>query len=168
VTALDRLNGLPPDEAEAEFLRCCGSPAWARRMVAARPFASEDEMLRVADGAWHSVGEAEWLTAFRAHPRIGERSAERPQAGTDAWSRQEQAGVGGADAETRAALAEANRAYEARFGYIFLVCATGRSAGEMLALARGRLSNPPDDELLVAAEEQRRITRIRLQKLLSE
>jgi 2-oxo-4-hydroxy-4-carboxy-5-ureidoimidazoline decarboxylase len=168
VTALERINALPVHDAQAAFLRCCGSPEWARRMVAARPFASPEEMFRVAEGAWHSVGADEWLAAFRAHPRIGETRAERPRAGTAAWSRQEQAGVESADDGTRAALAEANRAYEARFGYLFLVCATGRTADEMLALARGRLSNPPDDELLVAAREQSLITRIRLEKLLAE
>jgi 2-oxo-4-hydroxy-4-carboxy-5-ureidoimidazoline decarboxylase len=168
VTALDRLNLAPPGEAEAGLLRCCGSPEWARRMVAARPFASAEEMFRVADGTWHSLAPGEWLAAFRAHPRIGERTPERPRAGTDPWSRQEQAGVSAADADVRDALVDANRAYEARFGFIFLVCATGRSADEILALARGRLLNPPDDELLVAAEEQRRITRLRLEKLLAE
>jgi OHCU decarboxylase len=168
VTGLDRLNVISAREAEADLLRCCGSPEWARRMAAARPFASVEQLFQAADGTWHSLGPDDWLAAFRAHPRIGERRAEHPRAGTEAWSRQEQAGVGGADEQTRDALAEANRAYEERFGWIFLVCATGRSADEILALARGRLLNPPDDELLVAAEEQRRITRIRLEKLLAE
>jgi OHCU decarboxylase len=167
VSALERLNCLAPDAAEAELRRCCGSPEWARRMAAARPFADAEELVQTADGVWHSLPREEWLAAFRAHPRIGERRAERPQEGTASWSRQEQAGVARADAETRAALAEANRVYEERFGWIFLVNATGKTPDEMLALARGRLSNPPDDELLVAAEEQRRITRIRLEKLLS-
>ncbi|MDB4951944.1 MAG: Allantoicase [Gemmatimonadetes bacterium] len=167
MTGLERLNALPADEADAEMRRCCGSPEWARRMAAARPFVSEEELLDAADATWDALPPEEWLAAFRAHPRIGERKAERPQAGTAAWSAQEQAGVGDADADTRAALAEANRAYEERFGWIFLVCATGRTAGEMLASARARLDNEPDDELRVAADEQRRITRLRLEKLLT-
>jgi OHCU decarboxylase len=168
VSALDRLNALPAEEAESDFLRCCGSPEWARRMAAARPFADAEALVHAADDIWRALPADEWLAAFRAHPRIGERKADAPRQGTDTWSRQEQSGMAAAADDTRAALAEANRAYEERFGWIFLVNATGKTPDEMLALARGRLSNPPDDELLVAAEEQRRITRIRLEKLLSE
>jgi OHCU decarboxylase len=168
MSALDRLNAMPAAEAEAELLRCCGSTAWARQVVAARPFASADELVKTSDAVWNALPPEEWLAAFRAHPRIGERKADRPTAGTGAWSGQEQAGMRDAADDTREALAQANRAYEERFGWIFLVNATGKTPDEMLALARGRLCNPPDDELLVAAEEQRRITRIRLDKLLAE
>ena len=168
MTALERLNALSTEEAEAELRRCCGSRVWAQRVAAARPFASADALMHASDEEWRALSPAEWLEAFRAHPRIGERKAEREERGTAGWSGQEQSGLRDADAAMRQDLADANRAYEERFGWIFLVNATGKTPDEMLALARGRLSNPPDDELLVAAEEQRRITRIRLEKLLAE
>ncbi|HET6230284.1 MAG TPA: 2-oxo-4-hydroxy-4-carboxy-5-ureidoimidazoline decarboxylase [Longimicrobiaceae bacterium] len=163
---LDRLNRLSPAEAEAELLRCCGSTAWARRVVAARPFASEAALLAEADAAWASASRDDVLEAFSRHPRIGEQKAEKPAAATGEWSRQEQAGVSDATDDVRRELAEGNAAYFDRFGYIFLVCATGKSAEEMLGLLRARLGNAPDDELRVAAEEQRKIMHIRLRKLL--
>lgn len=165
---LEGLNALPAAQAEAELLACCGSRRWARETAARRPFGGVGALLAAADEVWWSLAPDDWHEAFRAHPRIGERKAERPEQGTERWSGQEQAGLRDADAALRLELADANRAYEERFGWIFLVNATGKTPDEMLALARGRLSNPPDDELLVAAEEQRRITRIRLEKLLAE
>ena len=164
--ALARLNALPRAEAEAELRACCGSNAWARAMAASRPFASRDELFEDADATWWAVSEADWLEAFRAHPRIGERK----QSGVGAhatWSEQEQAGVRGADTDVLKRLAKLNREYEERFGHVFLICATGRSAQEMLAALEARLGNDPDTELRVAAEEQRRITRLRLDKLLA-
>ena len=133
-------------------------------MAAARPFASADAMDTAADTIWRALDRADWLEAFAAHPRIGAgRSGGAGQAG---WSDQEQAGVAGAEARMKQRLADANRDYEARFGYIFIVCATGRTAAEMLALLEGRLRHDAGDELRVAAEEQRRITQLRLRKLL--
>ena len=167
MSGLARLNALPADDAERELLTCCGSRAWARRMADARPFGDADDLFARADGTWRALGEADWLEAFRSHPRIGENKAEAGQTGREqAWSAGEQAGMTSAAAATRAALAEGNRAYEARFGHIYIVCATGRSADEMLALLRSRLANDAATEIRVAAEEQRKITRIRLQKLL--
>lgn len=164
---LARLNALPADEAEAELLRCCGATSWARRMASARPFASVDALLAEADAAWWALGEDDWREAFSRHPRIGEARAARPAEGTEAWSRQEQRGMDGAGGDVRAALADANRDYEARFGWIYLVCATGRSAEEMLDLCRARLANEPVTEMRVAAAEQAKITRIRLEKLIA-
>ena len=168
---LDDLNTLPEDRAVAELLRCCGSTRWARRMAAARPFASFDATLQHADTIWWSLGPDDWLEAFRSHPRIGQRGAcghaTSRAASTEAWPEQEQAGVRSADAAVRDRLAEANRHYEARFGYIFIVCATGKSAAEMLATLDRRLVNDPDTELRTAAEEQRKITRLRIEKLLT-
>lgn len=164
-STLDRLNALPDADARRELLACCGSREWARRVAGARPFAHRDALLRQADEAWWGVGEAEWMEAFRAHPRIGERAA----GGTErerAWSAGEQAGARTAADATRAALAEGNRAYDERFGFLFIVCATGKTADEMLAILRRRLGNDPAAEVRVAAEEQRKITRIRLEKLL--
>jgi allantoicase len=161
------LDTLPPPQAEAELLACCGSRAWAAQMAARRPFGGLAAVLDAADAIWRRLGQNDWMEAFRAHPRIGEKKAEAPQgAGARRWSEKEQAGVATASAETLAALADGNRAYDAKFGHIYIVCATGRSADEMLALLRARLGNDAGTELGVAAEEQRKITRIRLEKLL--
>ena len=168
MSALDRLNALPAAGAERELLACCGSREWARRVAAARPFPDAATLLDRADTAWWELGEADWLEAFRSHPRIGEREAEAGQTERErAWSAGEQAGMLTAAADTQRALAEGNREYEARFGHIYIVCASGRSADEMLALLRQRLANRPEDEIRAAAEEQRRITRLRLEKLLA-
>jgi len=164
---LHRLNTLLRAEAEAELLTCCGARAWAGGMAELRPFRSLADVLTAADAVWRGLGPNDWLEAFRAHPRIGEGRAEKPQdERARRWSEKEQGGVAGADAETMAALAAENHAYYERFAHIFIVCATGKSAGEMLALLRARLGNDPAHELHVAAEEQRKITRIRLEKLL--
>jgi 2-oxo-4-hydroxy-4-carboxy-5-ureidoimidazoline decarboxylase len=142
-------------------------------MAAGRPFPDRAALLDAADRHWRALGAEAWLEAFRGHPRIGERDAAPRDAAPPAgdrgarWSEQEQAGARRADPAVLAALADANRDYEARFGHIFLICATGRSAGEMLAALRARLENPPDVELRTAAEEQRKITRLRLEKMLS-
>ena len=157
---LAALNTLPPGDAAAEFMRCCGSTRWARTMAAARPFASIEALAATADRVWRSLERADWLEAFAAHPRIGERA-------TSSWSAEEQAGASATAAETSGALTRGNRDYEERFGYIFLVCATGKSAREMLDILTSRLRNSPDDELHVAAEEQRRITALRLRKLVT-
>lgn len=166
MSGLERLNALPAGDAEAELRACCGSTRWAREMAARRPFDSVDGLLGAADEVWWGLDAEDWHEAFRAHPRIGERKAEAVQtARAAAWSAQEQAGVSTEDG-VRAALAEGNREYERRFGHIYLVCATGKSAEEMLGILRARLSNDPDAELRVAAAEQAKITRLRLGKLL--
>lgn len=166
-TALARLNALPPREAETTLLSCCGSSEWARRVASARPFGSEEELAETSDRIWRSLSKADWLEAFSAHPKIGS-SGVAGSGAAHGWSREEQRGTEGAPSDTLAGLAATNRDYEKRFGHIFIVCASGRSADEMLALARQRLGNDPETELAVAAEEQRKITRIRLAKLLGE
>jgi allantoicase len=168
---LRRLNALLPRQAKAAFLDCCGAPAWARAMNERRPFTSAGELFAAADTLWQSAGRDEWLAAFRSHPeigqRIGGRKAKNAQSATgQSWSSEEQAGTQGMAATTRDQLAAANRAYRERFGYTFIVCAAGKTAEEMLALCARRLANPPDRELEVAAEEQRKITQLRLEKLL--
>ncbi|MBB4638007.1 2-oxo-4-hydroxy-4-carboxy-5-ureidoimidazoline decarboxylase [Longimicrobium terrae] len=168
MSGLARLNALPAEDAARELLTCCGSRAWARSMVDARPFADADSLLRRADEAWWALDEEDWREAFRSHPKIGERKAQAGQTDREqAWSSGEQAGMMTAAEATQAALAEGNRTYEARFGFIYIVCATGKSADEMLEILTGRLGNAPDAEIRVAAEEQRKITRIRLEKLLA-
>ena len=160
------LTALEAGAAGGEFLRCCGSSRWARQMAAARPFADAGAMTLVADVLWSALQPSDWLEAFAAHPRIGQTASGR--SGASAWSDQEQARVADAAEQTRRRLADANRDYEARFGYLFIVCATGRTAEEMLALLEGRLRHDADEELRIAAEEQRRITRLRLRKLLEQ
>lgn len=164
---LQFLNTLIQEDAEAELRKCCGSEAWVRKMAERRPFRSPAELYEAADEVWKGLRPEDWLEAFRSHPRIGEREAARPQhERARQWSNDEQSGVRGASEDTLAALAEANRRYEATFGFVFLICATGKSAEEMLASATTRLQNAPAEELGVAAEQQRQITRIRLGKLL--
>ena len=157
---LDELNSLAAAAAIGEFLRCCGSGRWATAMTAARPFQTFDDVLSTADAIWTALDQPDWLEAFEAHPKIGET-------GTAGWSTREQAGVAAATTDVRDRLAAANRKYEARFGYIFIVCATGKSAYEVLDLLHDRLHNDTDTELRAAADEQRKITRLRLAKLLA-
>jgi allantoicase len=164
---LRRLDTLLPSAAEAELRACCASTRWVRAMLARRPFHSVSALFAAADEAWSSTGPDDWHEAFRAHPRIGESRAQAAQSATaQGWSSQEQSGTRNATEATRAALVEINRAYEARFGFIYIVCATGKSADELLAIARARLDNDPESELRTAAAEQHKITRLRLEKLL--
>jgi allantoicase len=163
-----RLDTLPREEAEAELLACCGSRAWARKMAQARPFRDMSQLLARADEVWAALDREDWLEAFRAHPKIGEKKAEAAQSAVAArWSEEEQAGSGAPSMDTAEALAQGNVAYDRKFGHIFIVCATGKTAEEMLAILRERLANSPEAELPIAAEEQRKITHIRLEKLLS-
>jgi 2-oxo-4-hydroxy-4-carboxy-5-ureidoimidazoline decarboxylase len=171
---LEDLNALDADAAARELLRCCGSSRWARRMAASRPFASPETMVTVADKCWGALDQADWLEAFAAHPRIGAGRARGAggvgKAGGAAgprasWPEQEQAGVADAAAGILVRLADANRDYEARFGYIFIVCASGKSAAEMLDMLERRMGNDPETEVHIAANEQRKITRLRLMKL---
>jgi OHCU decarboxylase len=167
--SVNLLNELPANDAEAEFLKCCGCRNWASAMTAARPFANVDELLKTADSTCGSLSSEDWLEAFRAHPKIGEKKAAAAQS-EDArkWSAQEQSGISAAAADTMAALATGNRDYEQRFGFIFIVCATGKSSEEMLAILQTRLQNDAKAEITVAAEEQRKIMRLRLEKLLQQ
>jgi OHCU decarboxylase len=164
---LERLNNLAHDEAEAELLKCCGSTAWACGLATRRPFKGADELLRAADEVWLSLENDDWLEAFAHHPKIGERRASAGQTQEErAWSEQEQSGASAADGAARAELAELNREYERKFGFIFIVCAADKSAAEILASLRSRIENDKAIESRNAAEEQRRITRLRLRKLL--
>ena len=167
-TFLMELNSLPPSAAESELLKCCGSKQWAQRMAAARPFSNLSQLIEQSDRIWWSLTPADWLEAFHSHPKIGEKHAAAAVAReAQQWSEAEQAGVRGAAAETTAALAELNEIYEKKFGYIFIVCATGKSSEEMLGILRERLPHDKDEELHIAAAEQAKITELRLRKLLS-
>jgi 2-oxo-4-hydroxy-4-carboxy-5-ureidoimidazoline decarboxylase len=163
---LDRINSWTHDEAIAGFRRCCGSARWAETMATLRPYASEAALRDAAERTWDDLPRADWLEAFAAHPRIGDLDALRARfAATAAWSAREQEGVAGASEEVLRALAEGNRLYEEKFGFIFIVCATGKTAGAMLELLRRRLPNDPADEIANAAAEQAAITRLRLERI---
>lgn len=159
---------MPAREVEAEFLKCCGSKNWARQMDEARPYDNLDELINEAERVWWSLNSQDWLEAFLSHPKIGEKKAAAVTT-TEAqqWSEDEQSGVRDAAEETRNALAELNQTYQENFGYIFIVCASGKSSEEMLTILRERLQNNADDELRIAAGEQAKITELRLRKLLN-
>ncbi|MGB7281177.1 MAG: 2-oxo-4-hydroxy-4-carboxy-5-ureidoimidazoline decarboxylase [Candidatus Acidiferrum sp.] len=165
---LARWNTLPSEKAAEAILPCCGSPKWAAAMAARRPLFDEAALLSASDQVWNSLAESDWLEAFRSHPRIGESRASASSAPQSAsWSGEEQQKVASAAEDLKAALVEGNRAYEQRFHRIFIVCATGKSAPEILAILQRRLQNDDTTELLEAAEQQRQIARLRLKKWLS-
>jgi allantoicase len=161
---LVELNELDAGAAREMFHRCCGSARWAAVMEAARPFASRTHLFGAAEQLWWGLGDGDWKEAFTHHPKIGsDISVLREKfAATADLSEGEQAGVSGASDETLAALAQGNIDYEARFGFVFLICATGKSAAEMLASLQERIENEAPAELRIAAGEQVKITRIRL------
>jgi len=166
---LQQLNRVPASQAEAELLKCCGSRKWARRLLERRPFADVNDLLANADSVWWSLDATDWLDAFSHHPKIGETKAAAAQpADARAWSAQEQSRASAAAPETLRTLEQANRDYERQFGYIFIVCATGKSSEEILSLLRERMANSPENELRVAAGEQAKITQLRLIKLLEQ
>jgi 2-oxo-4-hydroxy-4-carboxy-5-ureidoimidazoline decarboxylase len=166
---LARWNDLPAEEAAREILACCGSNAWAAGMASRRPMSEELALLAASDEIWRGLDKADWLEAFRSHPRIGETRAENTLAAqSSAWSEQEQKKAATADEAIKKALKWGNREYEQKFGRIFIVCATGKSASEILEILRRRLHNDEATELQQAAEEQRQIMHIRLKKWIAE
>ena len=154
----DRINALPMLLARADLIGCCASGRWADAMLRARPFADDAALFAAAEREWFALDPADWDEAFAAHPRIGALAA-------TGWAKGEQAGTATADSATLEALVIGNRAYEARFGRVFLICATGRSAEDMLAELHERMTNEPAAEPRIAAAEQAKITRLRLEKL---
>lgn len=165
---LTELNKLPAEEAEQHFLRCCGSRAWARAMAAGRPYHNVDAIHARSAEVWRGLAENDCLEAFTAHPKIGDVNSLRAKfANTKMWASGEQSGVQGADEVVLQGLAEGNAAYEKKFGFIFIVCATGKSAQEMLALLQARLPNTREQELVHAGAEQLKITSIRINKWLN-
>jgi len=164
---LARWNRLSAEEAAQEILPCCGSTSWARAVAMRRPVDDATSLLALSDKAWWSLEASDWMEAFSKHPRIGERKA--PLAASSqsaAWSAQEQRRVADAGESAQLALAEGNREYERRFHRVFIVCASGKSASEILENLRRRLGNDDSTELREAAEEQRKITNLRLKKWL--
>jgi 2-oxo-4-hydroxy-4-carboxy-5-ureidoimidazoline decarboxylase len=161
------LNALDRDGAAAALRRACGAEAWVQRVLSHRPFESTEELLRIAEAEWNAASRDEYLEAFSHHPRIGEDIGalrERFRS-TASLSLREQAGVTEADEQTLLALRAGNARYRERFGYIFIICATGKTARQMLDALERRQENDPEQELLTAAREQGKILRLRLEGL---
>jgi 2-oxo-4-hydroxy-4-carboxy-5-ureidoimidazoline decarboxylase len=163
---LEEWNNSDENAATEAMLACCGAKRWASQMVALRPIASIIALSEAADQIWSVMGEADWLEAFACHPRIGEHKAPAASKNSAAWSVQEQGGSSGATDNVMRELADGNAQYEQQFGFTYIVCATGKSADEMLALLKRRLANNRVAELREAAEQQRQITQLRLGKWL--
>lgn len=165
---LHELNILPKDQLKAELFKCCGSKSWVEKMLPFFPAEDMAELLYDAEDQWYECSESDWLEAFSHHPKIGDIDSLKTRFATTAgWASSEQRSVTQATEETLQALAKGNEAYEKKFGFIFIVCATGKSADEMLELLQKRLSNSKEEEIRIAMDEQNKITQIRLQKLLS-
>ena len=163
---LEEFNALPAAKAETLLMDCCGCGRWAEALCAKRPFADRNALYEAADSHWRNLDREGWLEAFSHHPKIGEK----PATGSEShrrWAQGEQSGARTATQDVKTRLTNGNRAYYEKFGYIFIVCATGKSAEEMLALLEQRLQNDAARELPIAAEQQRQITRLRLEKLLA-
>ena len=162
---LEEFNSLLPSKAEAALLDCCGCARWAARVSAQRPFAKVNELFQTADREWWNLKREDWLEAFSHHPQLGEQAATGSESARK-WAEGEQTGARVATDDVKTRMAHGNRSYFDKFGYIYIVCATGKSAEEMLALLEQRLQNDPAGELLIAAEQQRQIMRLRVEKLL--
>jgi len=159
-------NKLDSEAAVSALLNCCAAHRWARGVAAQRPYLNEDQLFRTADIVWATADELDWMQAFKAHPRIGERTAAYASTQSSAWSRDEQSAADTTQENILAELAAANTRYEEKFGFTYIVCATGKSAEEMLAILQRRLANKRPFELREAAEQQRQITQLRLRKWL--
>lgn len=167
--SLAEFNQLSNELAAEALLFCCGSSSWVREMALRRPFKSLVELKRHSSQVWNALSERDWKEAFSHHPKIGDlKSLKEKFAGTKAWAEEEQKGSQNAPEEVLKTLARRNETYENRFGFIFIVCATGKSAAEMLENLERRLKNTPQAELKVAALEQDKITQIRLEKFIYE
>ena len=165
---LEELNQGDSEQACIELLKCCGSSQWTEKMLAARPYNSVSHLLELAGQIWSDLGEVDYLEAFAAHPKIGASKPPDNAKNTESWTSKEQAGMMSADEQTKLKLKTENQKYAEKFGYIFIVCATGKSASEMLELLRIRLENSPETELEIAAGEQMKITNLRLNKMLRD
>jgi OHCU decarboxylase len=173
---LQEFNGLKKDTAKAELLKCCGSRKWASLMMESFPFDSNEDLHNKAATIWYDeCKEEDWLEASQHHPKIGGLSTLLPRGGfvvgpasTQDWAAAEQSGVKQANAEITEILARRNKEYEEKFGFIFIVCATGKSAEEMLAILENRLINNYDEEINIAMSEQNKITQIRLKKMIND
>lgn len=165
--SIEELNSLSTDKAHEEFFKCCGSTTWVNQLTGKKPFLNIEELIQSSDIIWANCSEQDGIEAFTHHPKIGDlKNLEKKFISTKEWAGGEQSGVNIATHDTLVALAEGNEAYEKKFGYIFIVCATGKTAEEMLALLNARLTNDTATELKIAMSEQNKITHIRLNKLI--
>ena len=165
---IQQFNHLTTHQAKEELFKCCGSSVWAEKLARKIPFNSTEELKRESDKIWNDCSDEDALEAFKHHPKIGDiKSLEKKFASTKQWASGEQAGVNEASQNILQDLANGNEEYEKKFGYIFIVCATGKTATEMLALLQLRLPNSPDKEMKIAMQEQNKITHIRIDKLFS-
>ncbi|GAA4354391.1 2-oxo-4-hydroxy-4-carboxy-5-ureidoimidazoline decarboxylase [Hymenobacter saemangeumensis] len=165
---LQQLNTLPKPALAEELTKCCGATNWVNSMCEIFPVADEQTLFDKAKAIWYNLSEADWREAFTHHPKIGDvNSLKEKFASTSKWAEGEQGAVKQAGQQTLEDLAKGNEAYEQKFGYIFIVCATGKTAEEMLELLQTRLPNSPEEEIKIAMGEQDKITRIRLEKLLA-
>ena len=164
---LHELNILSKDKLKEELFKCCGSLTWVNRMLPFFPAEDLVELLEDAEEQWYNCNDEDWREAFAHHPKIGDMESLKKKFSTTAWESNEQGAIRTASEQTLRALTDGNKKYEDKFGYIFIVCATGRSAEEMLSILEVRLNNKPEDEIKIAMEEQNMITKIRLEKLLS-
>ena len=164
---LESLNSLTISDANEQFETCCGAANWVEKMNQNRPFQNKDDLYQKAESIWYSLSSKDWLEAFTHHPKIGNIDSLRKKFhNTKLISEDEQSGINDAAESTLKDLAESNQLYQDKFGFIFIICATGKSADEMLALIKIRLNNNANAEMLNAAEEQNKITQLRLEKLL--
>ena len=165
---LETFNGLDQSIKKEELIKCCGSIAWVNKMLSEFPFHDTIDFLIRAEENWTSLSKNDWLEAFEHHPKIGDlNSLKEKYASSKDWAKGEQSDVNSADEKVLNKLAEGNLAYEEKFGYIFIVCATGKTAEEMLIILEKRLNNEAENEIKNAMMEQNKITQIRLKKLLA-
>jgi 2-oxo-4-hydroxy-4-carboxy-5-ureidoimidazoline decarboxylase len=164
---IKEFNQLSAEEAKSEIFKCCGCTSWAIKLTDNRPFNTIDDLRITSDTIWSTVSEADLMEAFSHHPKIGDKSSLQKKFATKEWASNEQSGVNNASEEIIDELAKGNADYEKKFGYIFIVCATGKSAKEMLDLLKKRLPNTPEAEIKIAAKEQNKITHLRINKLFS-
>ena len=163
---LEYINSLTQEQAQEAFYKCSGSTVWTDAMLNERPFVNAEDIKSQAEECWHNLTHEDWLNAFGHHPKIGDLDALRTKfASTAGWASNEQSSVSEASEETIKRLAQGNKEYEEKFGYIFIVCASGKSASEMLSILEDRLKNPPEVEFEMACNEQKKITQLRLEKL---
>lgn len=166
--AIEKLNQLNKETLKEEFLKCCGATKWADLLSTQTPFNSKEDLFEKSDSIWQNMSKEDYLEAFSQHPKIGDiESLAKKFANTKDWAENEQSGVNEATQEVIQELATYNEYYDNKFGYIFIVCATGKSAQAMLGMLKTRLKNEPDQELKVAVDEQNKITKIRLEKLIN-
>ncbi|MFN8575225.1 MAG: 2-oxo-4-hydroxy-4-carboxy-5-ureidoimidazoline decarboxylase [Candidatus Sericytochromatia bacterium] len=165
--SIEKLNSLEKNILKEEFFKCCGSNNWVKGLLKESPFNSQEELFNKSDKVWNSLNKSDYLEAFAQHPKIGDiNSLAKKFANTKGWAENEQSGVNSANQQVIEELAKYNDIYDKRFGYIFIVCATGKSAQEMLDILKSRIDNDSEKELKIAGDEQNKITKIRLEKLL--